>query len=161
MGAGAARPVASCVVGPTGVCDAWGAGPWDSWESQWLTNYPREECPPTTRDLFDAARAALPQVSHILLNARFKTIGGRKLAQLFDLDVLAPVSLARHARDLAAGRGVSSRVPACAHLAVFRHARDHGLISDDTLDRQMKLWLYGLAGRRALVNVPLGAQRKQ
>ena len=142
--------------------DNWGTGPWDSWEAQWLSNYPREDCPPTTRDLFDAARAALPQVSHILLNARFKTIGGRRLAQLFDLDVLAPVSLARHARDLAAGRGISSRLPACAHLAVFRHARERNLLGEDALDRQMKLWLYGLAGRRSQVNVvPIGTQRKQ
>jgi len=135
--------------------DCWGSGPWDGWEAQWLANYPREECPPTTRDLFDAARAALPQVSHILLGARYKTIGGRRLAQLFDLDALAPVSLMRHAKDFAAGRAVSARLPACAHLAVFRLARERGLVGEDALDRQMRLWLYGLAGRRAIVNVPL------
>ncbi|HEU4780963.1 MAG TPA: hypothetical protein VFS58_13855 [Steroidobacteraceae bacterium] len=133
--------------------DTWGAGPWDAWEDQWLANYPREDCPPTTHDLFDAARAALPQVSHILLRARYKTIGGRRLAQLFDLEALAPLSLSRHAKDLAAGRGISSRLPACAHLAVFRYARDRDILSEDALDRQMKLWLYGLAGRRSSVNV--------
>jgi len=138
--------------------DAWGAGAWDQWESEWLSSYPREACPPTTRGLFDAARAALPQVSHILLNARFRVLGGRRLSQLFDLDVLAPRSLTRQAADLAAGRAPASTVPACARLAVYRTARENGVNGEDAIDRHMKLWLYGLAGRRTSINVvPLHA----
>jgi hypothetical protein len=133
--------------------DAWGAGSWDEWEQQWLTNYPREACPPTTRDLFDAARAALPQVSLVLLRARFRALGGRPLTALFDLDALAPVKLARHAQDLVGGRNLASSLSACSRLAVYRHAREAGLASEDTIDRHMRQWLYGLAGRRSSINV--------
>jgi hypothetical protein len=137
--------------------DAWGAGSWDAWEQHWLAHYPREACPPTTRDLFDAARAALPQVSHVLLHARFRALGGRALPALFDLDSLAPARLERHARDLVGGRNLSPSVSGCARLAVYRHAREAGLTAEDTIDRHMKLWLYGLAGRRTSVNVvPIG-----
>jgi hypothetical protein len=129
--------------------DAWGEGPWDEWEAQWLANYPRSACPPTTRDLFDAARAALPQVSRILLGARYKALGGRKLPELFDLPALAPSALARHARDLVAGRALGPRVTASTQLAVFRYARECTGAREESVDRQMKSWLYGLAGRRS------------
>lgn len=138
---------------------AWGAGPWEEWEAQWLANYPRSDCPPTTRDLFDAARAALPQVSRVLLGAKYKALGGRRLPDLFDLPALAPDALARHARDLAAGRALAPGVTACTRLAVFRHARDVDGVREETINRQMKSWLYGLAGRRSRSNVvPLGTR---
>jgi hypothetical protein len=133
--------------------DAWGEGPWDAWETQWLAHYPRTDCPPTSRDLFDAARAALPQVSRILLGARYKALGRRKLPELFDLPALAPTALARHARDLIAGRTLSPRVATCTRLAVFRYARERGGAREDSIDRQMKTWLYGLASRRSRNNV--------
>jgi len=133
--------------------DAWGAGTWDEWERHWLTQYPREACPPTTRDLFDAARAALPQVSHVLLHARFRALGGRALPALFDLDALSPAKLERHARDLVGGRNLSPTLGACGRLAVYRHAREVGLTGEDTIDRHMRQWLYGLAGRRTSINV--------
>lgn len=133
--------------------DVWGEGPWEEWEAHWLTNYPRSDCPPTTRDIFDAARAALPQVSRVMLHARFKALGGRKLPDLFDLPALAPSALARHARDLVAGRAWSPRAAICTQLAVFRYARERGGAREEAIDRQMKSWLYGLAGRRSRSNV--------
>jgi hypothetical protein len=139
--------------------DAWGAGAWDQWETEWLANYPREACPPTTRAMFDTAREALPQVSRILLNARFRVLGGRRLPQLFDLDVLAPRSLARHVADFTAGRVPASTVPACARLAVYRMASENAVDGEDAIDRHMKLWLYGLAGRRSSINVVPLARR--
>ncbi len=142
--------------------DAWGAGVWDEWERHWLVQYPREVCPPTTRDLFDAARAALPQVSHVLLHARFRALGGRALPALFDLDSLAPARLERHARDLVGGRNLAPSLSGCARLAVYRHTRESGLTGEDTIDRHMRQWLYSLAGRRASLNTaPLGAQIRQ
>lgn len=116
----------------------WGVGMWDGWEREWLVLYPLNLAPQESRTLLQEGRRLLPAVAHALLHARFRVLGGKPLAALFDLTALAP---ARLERRLPAGRADLRGLRPTAHLAAFRLLKEKNLLSRPALDRVMSAWL--------------------
>jgi hypothetical protein len=127
---------------------AWGRGPWDEWEREWLDLYPLQGAPPAARKILAAALRAVPLVGAALFDTRFPQLGKRTLPQLFDLDSLAPSVVGRIARH--AGRGVLDLrgVTPCRQLAVFAELRTSARLDEKRLDRLMSEWLRRLGARR-------------
>ncbi|MCO6491913.1 MAG: hypothetical protein J5I98_26085 [Phaeodactylibacter sp.] len=117
---------------------AWGDGLWDGWEREWLTFYPPGLAPPDTRRLLQEGRRFLPAVARALLHARFRTLGGKPLAALFDLAALAP---ARLDRRRPVGRVDLRGLRPAAHLAAFRLMKEKKHLPPPALDRLMSAWL--------------------
>jgi hypothetical protein len=129
----------------------WGGGPWDGWEDEWRTLYPLDYAPQSTRSLLAACQMAIPDVSRILLRTKFKVLGDRRIADLFDLGTLAPAALARTAERLLRGGDRSSRP--MTELAAFRHLQHEATIDDADLNRRVAAWLCGLTVPRSSLNV--------
>jgi hypothetical protein len=127
---------------------AYGAGPWDDWERDWLATYPLSRAPAETRRILHQGCRFVPVVGQALFQTRFRLLGGRRLLDLLDVAAVAPDRL----RSVAAGRGGKldlGGMPACAQLAAFRMVREWHDISEDRFDRMMTDWLLALgAGRR-------------
>ena len=94
---------------------------------------------------------AIPDVSRILLRTKFKVLGDRRIADLFDLGTLAPAALARTAERLLRGGDRSSRP--MTELAAFRHLQHEATIDDADLNRRVAAWLCGLTVPRSSLNV--------
>jgi hypothetical protein len=126
---------------------AWGQGPWDEWEREWLENYPLDQAPPENRRLLDEARRQVPTVGAALFGARLRPLGNRRLLDLLDLDAVAPDRLRRIA--VPGGRTLNFRgVTPCAQLAAFRMVREWHAISEEQLDELMTAWLVRLGATR-------------
>lgn len=121
----------------------WGEGIWDDWEREWLALYPLSLAPPESRKLLDEGRRTLPTVAQALLRTRFRTLGGKPMAGLFDLAIIHPLTLKR--RIKANGADLSGLRPG-AQLGVFRMMKEEGMASVQ-LDQIMKRWLEKLATR--------------
>ncbi len=128
----------------------WGSGDWDAWEQQWLATYPLEEAPSENRALLSAGQKFLPAVGRALLGTRFGVLGNRTIRSLFDLDGIAPAKLEKLVRDAdTSGILDLSHLSPCGQLALFRMLRNRSTLSEEALDRLMRLWLLNLArGRR-------------
>jgi hypothetical protein len=122
----------------------WGMGPWDDWEAAWRDVYRLEAAPPALRELLETATRLLPRVGHLLMTTRFKTLGRRPLADLFDLSALAPARIRRIAACVASNQP-DEAVPVTAQLAVFRVLRDEHRLDEAAIDRLMTGWLERLA----------------
>jgi hypothetical protein len=124
---------------------AWGQGPWDAWERDWLQMYPLDKALPETRTLLTQARRFIPVVGRALFEGRFRVLGNRRLLDILDLPAVSPDALRR-----IAGAGVPDLrgLSACAQLAAFRMVRESRDISDERLDQMMTDWLVRLGQRR-------------
>jgi hypothetical protein len=129
---------------------AWGRGPWDGWEAEWLSLYPPDAAPPETRRLLMKARTYLPVIGDVLFRTRFAALGGRALPGLFDLAALAPSELERVAAGARRGVLRLGRLPAGAQLAVFHVLREAGRLDEARLDELMTTWLLELGAKRHL-----------
>jgi hypothetical protein len=126
----------------------WGRGIWDRWETEWRDMYPLESAPASIRGLIRKLSLFLPAVSSILLRARFRSLNGRRIPDLFDLSVLAPSELRRRIVAHESGNIDLRGMPHSAHLAVFRLIKERGKLSEEALDALMTQWLIKLAGKR-------------
>jgi hypothetical protein len=131
---------------------AWGRGPWDEWEREWIELYPLGHLPPGTRRLILDARRYATVVGAALFEAKFPELNGRALVDLFDLDKVSPANVRRLAGAIRSGvldlRGLSP----CAQLAVFSAVRDSRIVSDEYLDRIMTEWLRRLSAQRRVLH---------
>ncbi|HEU4650047.1 MAG TPA: hypothetical protein VFS49_01400 [Croceibacterium sp.] len=130
---------------------AWGMGPWDEWERDWLDAYVLDAVPPETRRLLVEARRYIPVVSHALFDGRFSGLGGRRLLDLLDLPAVAPARLEQIA-GLAIRRIELKGLTPCAQLAAFRMIRVWRKVSEQRLDELMTEWLVKLGRGRRLLN---------
>ena len=126
----------------------WGRGPWDLWEEQWTALYPVESAAAGTRALLKEGLARLGVVARALLTTRFRALNGRTIPELFNLNAIAPATLARVAAGAASGRLDLTGLMPSAQLAVFRLIKERGLYSEERLDRVMTEWLVRLGQRR-------------
>jgi hypothetical protein len=127
---------------------AWGRGPWDEWEAEWIKLYPLEAAPPETRRLVRQACAFIGVIGDALFRTRLTALGGRALPDLFDLTAVAPATLMPIAAAARSGRLRLGRLPTCAQLAVFHLVRDSGRLDEAGLDRVMTTWLLELGAKR-------------
>lgn len=126
----------------------WGSGIWDDWEQEWLDLYPLDTAPAATRELLQRITIYVPAVGRILLRAKFRSLNGKALPELFNLSALAPSELSRRAETAKAGAVNLTGLPPAAHLAVFRLLKEQGKLKEETLDQIMTQWLVKLAERR-------------
>jgi len=124
---------------------AWGQGPWDEWEQEWLDNYPLGAAPPETRDILTEAHRLAPVLGQALFSAKLRLLDGRRLLDLLDLAAAAPDPLRR--RAVAPNLDVSG-LSACAQLATFRMVREWRGPSEARLDALMTDWLIRLGAER-------------
>ena len=120
---------------------AWGQGPWDDWERQWLAAYPLHAAPTETRRVLLQARRVIPVVGQALFDTRFRVLGRRRLLDLFDLAPLAPNELKRRASGIRSGKLDLTRLAPSVQLAVFRMVREWYPVGEAPLDRLMSDWL--------------------
>jgi hypothetical protein len=126
----------------------WGSGDWDSHDRAWRELYPLRDLSRLAKDFFDAASQLLPAIATALRLRRFKSLGDRRISDLFSREGLEPAQLERAGRGATSGtldlRGLSSSV----QLAVFRRIRDQSLMGEAAIDRVMSRWLRQLAVHR-------------
>lgn len=122
---------------------AWGVGPWDDWEGEWLELYPLVD------PFLIEAKKVLPVLTKTLFGARFRATGGRRLPELFDLDAVEPKGLAARMRGLGVDAPAFWELRPTHQLSVFRAVRDTGRYSPEQVDRNMTKWLLRLAERAA------------
>lgn len=127
----------------------WGRGPWDDWQTEWLELYPLTRTTPGTRKLLEQGANVLPLLAHTLLTAKFRTLNGRTISDLWDLAELAPANLERVARGASTGCLKLTGLSPCAHLGVFRILKDRNVLRERELDRLMTRWLLQLGARRS------------
>ena len=127
---------------------AWGRGPWDAWEAEWISLYPLGAAPPETRRLLMKARVYLSVISDVLFRTRFAALGGRALPDLFDLAPLAPSEIARVAAGARTGVLRLGSLPTGAQLAVFHVLRESGGLDEARLDNLMTTWLLELGAKQ-------------
>lgn len=130
---------------------AWGRGPWDDWERDWLDAYPLGSVPPETRRILTEARRYVPVVGQVLFDGRFRALGGRRLLDLLDLPAVAPARLEQIA-GAAIGRIELKGLTPCAQLAAFRMIRVWRRVSEPRLDELMTEWLVKLGKTRRHLN---------
>ena len=119
----------------------WGTGIWDDWEREWLALYPLKLAPPAARKLLKEGQSVLPIVARALLQTRFKTLGGRAIAGLFNLNVLSPHHLQRR---IVGGKVDLRGLRPCEHLGVFRWLKEKIRPAPERMDRMMADWLQKL-----------------
>jgi hypothetical protein len=120
-----------------------GTGPWDDWERDWLATYPLSTTPASARSLVSEARELRGVLARATLRTRFQALGGRAIADLFDLAALRPHALKGVLATLSA-RGPTRP---CVELAAFRAAQETGATGSAT-DARMTAWLTSLNERR-------------
>ena len=123
----------------------WGGGIWDRWEREWREMYPLESAPPSMRPLIQRVEQFVPAVSSILLQTSFRSLNGKRIADFFDMSMLAPSELKRR---MGSPRGnIDLRgIPSSSHLAVFRLVKERGDLNEENLDAVMTQWLIKLGG---------------
>lgn len=126
----------------------WGSGIWDGWEKEWLDLYPLDDAPKTTRDLIRQIIVYIPTVSRILLRAKFRSLSGKAITDLFNLSILAPSELERRVNPSRSEVVNLRGLPPSAHLAVFRLLKERGKLTEEALDGLMTHWLLRLAEQR-------------
>jgi hypothetical protein len=129
----------------------WGQGNWNEWEREWTSLYTLESAPTKTKEVLKEGVTLLPAIGRAFLTARFQTLNGRKISDLFNLSALAPLKLQQVVVGADTGmlnlRGLSP----CAQLAVFRLVKERGTLNERRLDDVMTTWLTKLgAGRHYL-----------
>jgi hypothetical protein len=127
---------------------AWGQGPWDEWQAGWLELYRLDAVAPTTARLIVEARRHVPTIGAALFDARFTTLGGRRLLDLLDLEAVAPDRLRRASDSSRAGKIDLRGLKPSAQLAAFRMIREWAPIPEEQLDALMAAWLIRLGARR-------------
>lgn len=126
---------------------AWGQGPWDEWERDWLETYPLDQAPPETQRLLTEARRHIPVVTGALFEGRLRGLDNRRLLDLLDLPAVAPDRLKRIATPGTKTLNLKG-LTACAQLAAFRMVREWQTISEERLDQLMGVWLIRLGATR-------------
>jgi hypothetical protein len=127
----------------------WGRGEWDDWEEEWDMFYPLGSASKGVQKILQTGRNYLPTVSRILFNTRFKVLSGRRLPDLFDMSVLAPVKIKKIAESMESGKLDLTQISPCLQLAVFRMIRDkQKKFSENFIDKMMTDWLIRLGESR-------------
>jgi hypothetical protein len=126
----------------------WGGGIWDRWEREWRDLYPIDSAPPATRKLIAELGLYVPAVSAILLRTRFRSLKRKRIADLFNLEVLTPSEVYRRAGGPDAGSVDLRGMPHSAHLAVFRVIKERSNLTEEALDTLMTKWLIKLGDKR-------------
>lgn len=136
----------------------WGSGDWDKWEEEWRSLYPLSEARASARRTLASCEPLLPVVSRVLLRTRFRALGGRAIPDLFDLAPLKPSELTKVAQTAASGSLNLKALAPSAQLAVFRTIRDHGRLTERSLDQVMSRWLVelGRAGKQTPEHIKTG-----
>lgn len=116
----------------------WGSGIWDDWEKEWLAIYPLSLAPQESLMLMEEGQKMLNTVARSLLFTRFKTLTGKSISSLFDLQSLAPAILESR---IVKGRIDLRGLRPCAQLAVFRLMKAKNSLSPEKLDKIMGDWL--------------------
>jgi hypothetical protein len=127
----------------------WGRGMWDKWEKEWIALYPLERATAEARQVLTQGLRHLPVLTKALLTTKFRSLNGRRIPDLFNLQSLSPARLTPIAAGAANGVLRLGALTPSAQLAVFRLIKESGRFSEATLDRVMTKWLSHLAMRRA------------
>lgn len=126
----------------------WGTGIWDRWDHEWRDLYPVETAPRSTRTLLRKLSEFIPAVTSILMRTRFRSLNGKRIADLFDMAMLAPSELKRRVADAKNGHVDLRGTPPSSHLGVFRLIKEREVLDEETLDALMTRWLIMLAGNK-------------
>ena len=125
----------------------WGNGIWDNWEKEWLELYPVKDAPPVVRNLIAKAQKYIPVIGRVLLTAKFKTLNGNALPELFDLPAVAPAKLKQIVKTSENRRLNLKGLSPSVQLAVFRLLKEEGK-NEERLDKTMTEWLLKLGSRK-------------
>jgi hypothetical protein len=98
--------------------------------------------------ILQTSRNYLPTVSRILFNTRFKVLSGKRLPDLFDMSLLAPVRMKKFTESVESGKLHLTQILLCVQLTVFRMIRDKQKFSEDFIDKTMTDWLVRLGESR-------------
>lgn len=126
---------------------AWGQGMWDRWERDWVATYPFDAVPSETRALLVEAKRFVPVIGQALFDARLRTLGGRRLLDILDLEAVSPSKLESVCTDAKTNIDLKGMTP-CAQLAAFRMIREWRQVPEERLDRLMTAWLIKLGRER-------------
>ncbi|HZK04761.1 MAG TPA: hypothetical protein VFC82_02820 [Actinomycetaceae bacterium] len=132
----------------------WGADPVDTWQEEWREYYPLSGAPPEVRGLLRESVSCIPAVTDALFQTRFRVLNGRKIPDLFSLDLLAPARLRPIAAQAESGAMDLRGLRPSAQLAVFRLVKEGGRLPEEKLDRLMTSWLLNLAQPSGLSERP-------
>ncbi len=124
---------------------AYGRGAWDDWERQWREQYRIRDAPAAVRPLIIEAERAIPRACAVFFDAQLAPLERRPLVSLFDLDAVAPATLAQRMRGLTDDAPGFAALRPSEQLAVFRLLRERSTVSDQRLDVAMTRWLVRLS----------------
>jgi hypothetical protein len=119
----------------------WGQGEYDRWEREFVALYPLEGTTRETAAVLHEAVTSVPAVARALLNTRFRVLGNRPIAALFDLPALAPDRLKPIVERVSRGRLQFGGLSPAGQLAVFRGLLEWTPIRHDALDAIATEWL--------------------
>jgi hypothetical protein len=129
----------------------WGKHLLNKLEDKWLKRYPLSLLPKKRRGYFESGRKYLPVIAGTMINARFPSLNGRRLIDLFDIKKINPWRLEKVARGIETGVLNLNGLSPCEQLAVFGVVREKYDISYEVMDNMMKKWLTKLARQRDAV----------
>lgn len=130
----------------------WGRQALSELEEKWLQRYPLSILPINRRRYFEDRRKYLPLISDIIINAKFPSLNGRRIIDLFDIKKVNPWRLEKLAGTIKSGILNLNGLSPCEQLAVFGIVREKYNTSYEILDNMMKRWLTKLAHQREFSN---------
>ena len=132
----------------------WGNGEWDKWQREWLNFYPIELAPKEISKSFEIYMSYIPLITKILFNTNFKILDGKKIPDLFEMNLISPRNIKRIANSIQSGKlNLKGQKPSI-QLAVFKWIRDNTNYSEDIIDKVMSKWLIGLGKSRKEIILP-------
>lgn len=122
----------------------WGDGVWDDWEKSWRALYPLRGIAPETGELLKKMTEFIPVIGRVLLNAKFRSLNGKTIPELFDFAAIAPAALKKAAQTSANGKINLKGFAPAVQLCAFRLFKEEKRIPAEKLDRIMTKWLLKL-----------------
>ena len=126
----------------------WGKGVWDDWEKEWLDVYPLQETPVEIRELIGEMRKFIPTVGRVLLTAKFRTLSGKPIPELFNLSAIAPATLRNVIKNSENEKLNLKGLSPATQLSLFRIFKEEKNIEEEKLDKIMTRWLLKLSERK-------------
>jgi hypothetical protein len=132
----------------------WGSGEWDKWKREWLNFYPIESMPREITKSFEIYTSYIPLLTKTLFNTNFKILDGKKITNLFEMDLVSPTNIKQIANSIKSGKLNLKGQKPCTQLAVFKWIRDNSNYSEDLIDKIMTKWLIKLGNSRKEMILP-------
>jgi len=119
-----------------------------NWQKVWLELYPIEEAPKKLQSVLLELKKYLPMVNRILFHNRFSVLNGKKIPDLFDLEIINPKKLEVIAEKVNVNGLNLENLNPTSQLAVFRMIKEKQILDDRALDSLLIIWLKKLSEKR-------------